>query len=220
MTQAISGWTVIGLFLLAAVTHAGGWAVVTVTLPDTVVVGQPVTVRYSVRQHGQRLLNGLQGRVEAWSGGTVISAPATATDKDGHYAATLTLPRAGTWTLDVVSGFPNGSGRAALRAVRPGDDTESALSPVAKGSGLFVSKGCATCHLEGMSSAPAIKGSGYEPQYLTQFLKRPPVRGANEWGMPDLELDEEEIASLVAYLNAARTRGSSSAQADSQVSRP
>ena len=153
------------------------------------------------------------GRVDARSGGTVIGAPATPLDEDGHYVATITLPSAGTWTLDVVSGFLDSSGRGALRAVQPGD-TVPALSAVAKGSGLFVSKGCATCHLDArMSSAPAIKESGYEPQYLTQFLKRPPVRGANEWGMPNLQLADAEVASLIAYLNAARTRVPSSAHA-------
>ena len=45
---------------------AGGWVVITVTeLPDSVVTNQPLTITYAVRQHGMRLLGGLDGRVEA-----------------------------------------------------------------------------------------------------------------------------------------------------------
>ena len=49
-----------------------------VRTPDTVVMGAPVTVTYAVRQHGQTLLNGLRGQIEARFGETVIHATATA----------------------------------------------------------------------------------------------------------------------------------------------
>lgn len=201
MARVLYGSTIV-ICLMTAMTHAGGWAVVTLTTPDAAIVGKPVTVRYAVRQHGQQLLGGLAGRVEARLNGMVISAPATPLDQDGYYAATLTLPVAGAWTLDVVSGFLASSGRGALRAVHAGE-TAPALSPVEKGRHLFVAKGCATCH-EGMASVPAIKKAGYDPQFLTRFLKSPPVRGENVWSMPNLGLGESEIAALVAYLNVSR----------------
>ena len=73
------------------------------------------------------------------------------------------------------------------------------LSPMVKEEQLFVSKGCATCHVEGMASAaPVLEVSGYEPRYLTQFLRKPPAPRGDEWRMPDLQLDETEIASIVA----------------------
>ena len=84
------------LFVSATVLDAGGWAVVTITAPDTVIVGQPVTVTYAVRQHGQRLIDDLRGHVEARLGDTVIKATANGRPAAGNYLATLTLPRAGT----------------------------------------------------------------------------------------------------------------------------
>ena len=199
------------LFVSATVLDAGGWAVVTITAPDTVIVGQPVTVTYAVRQHGQRLIDDLRGHVEARLGDTVIKATANGLPAAGNYLATLTLPRAGTWTLDVVSGFVDSTGRGALRVVEPGADVP-ALSPIVKGGRLFVSKGCATCHVEGMvSAAPVLGAPGYEPQHLTHFLRRPPAPRGNEWRMPDLQLDDAEIASLVAYVNAGRPRPGSAA---------
>jgi hypothetical protein len=192
-------------FLLAIATlDAGGWAVITVVrTPDTVVAGTPVTVTYAVRQHGQTLLNGLQGRIEARLGATVVQAAAADLPEAGHYAATFTLPRPGTWTIDIVSGFHGSDGRAALRVVEPGSNLP-ALSHEIRGQQLFASKGCATCHLQSWSSAPRLDPSGYEPGYLARFLASPPKPKGNEWRMPDLGLSGDEIASLVAFLNAAR----------------
>ena len=57
------------VFLTTAALDAGGWAVITVVrTPDTVVAGEPITVTYAARQHGQTLLNGLRGQIEARSG--------------------------------------------------------------------------------------------------------------------------------------------------------
>ena len=107
-------------FLTTAALDAGGWAVITVVTTDTVVAGEPVTVTYAARQHGQTLLNGLQGQIEVRLGETVIHVTATALSENGHYAAALTLPRGGTWTLDIESGFHGSAGRAAIRAIEPG----------------------------------------------------------------------------------------------------
>jgi hypothetical protein len=195
---------VVCVCLATAALDAGGWAVITVVRTlDTVVVGEPVTVTYAARQHGQKLLNGLQGRIEARFGETVIHATATALPEDGHYAASLTLPRAGTWTLDIDSGFHGSVGRAVLRAVDPGASV-SALSPGVRGQRLFASKGCARCHLESWSSAPRINPAGYETGYLTRFLTSPPRATGDEWRMPDLGLTRDEVASLVAFINPSR----------------
>jgi hypothetical protein len=195
----------IALVLLAtAALDAGGWAVITVVrTPDTVAVGEPVTVTYAARQHGQRLLNGLQGQIVARFGDLVVNAPSTALPEDGHYAATLTLPRAGTWTLDIESGFHGSTGRAALLAIESGASAP-VLSREIRGQRLFVSKGCATCHLESWSSAPRLNPKGYEGNYLTRFLTSPPKPRGDEWGMPNLGLTGDEVASLVAFLNMAR----------------
>jgi hypothetical protein len=196
--------TIACVFLVTAALDAGGWAVITVVrTPDTVVAGEPVTVTYAARQHGQTLLNGLQGQIEARLGETVIDATATALPENGHYAATLTLPRAGTWTLDIESGFHGSAGRAAIRAIEPGSSVP-ALSREVRGQRLFVSKGCVRCHLESWSSAPRLNPSGYETGYLTRFLTSPPTATGNEWRMPNLGLTGDEVASLVAFINPLR----------------
>lgn len=206
MSPAIRWIAAVACFVLTIATvDAGGWAVITVVrTPDTVIAGKPVTITYAVRQHGQTLLNGLQGRIEARFGATVVQAAAAPLAETGHYAATLVLLQAGTWTLDIVSGFDGSDGRAALRVVEAGSSVP-ALSHEIRGQRLFASKGCATCHLQSWSSAPRLNPSGYEADYLTRFLTNPPKPKGNEWRMPDLGLSADEVAPLVAFINAART---------------
>ncbi len=102
------------LFALLALTipaWAGGWAIVTLdTLPTQVVAGQPLTIGFVVRQHGQRPVEGLTPqitatRVDAYGS---YAAMATAQGETGHYQATLTFPNAGTWdwTIDAFGAFP------------------------------------------------------------------------------------------------------------------
>jgi hypothetical protein len=189
------------VLLATAAIDAGGWAVITVVrTPDSAAVGQPVTVTYAVRQHGQTLLNGLQGRIVARFGDLVVHGEAAALAEGGHYAATLTLPRAGTWTLDIESGFHGSTGRTDLTVTEQGSRAP-VLAPEERGQRLFVSKGCVRCHLESWSSAPKLNPKGYETGYLSGFLASPPKATGNEWRMPNLELTGDEVASLVAFIN-------------------
>ena len=49
--------------------YLGGWAAITVEeLPDYVVVDRPVTLTFTVRQHGVTRLSGLRPRIEARAG--------------------------------------------------------------------------------------------------------------------------------------------------------
>jgi hypothetical protein len=196
-------------FVFTVVLDAGGWAVVSVVrTPDTVIAGEPVTVTWAVRQHGQHLVDGLgpRGRIDARLGETVIHVPATALPEKGHYAATLKFPTAGAWTLDIVSGFGgmHGDGRAVMRVVEPGTQVP-VLSPEERGHRLFVSKGCERCHSNTFSNAPQLNPSGYETNYLARFLTSPPKPTGNEWRMPDLGLTSDEVASLVAFINSPRS---------------
>ena len=78
----------------------GGWAAITVRdLPDYVVAGQPVTLTFTVRQHGVRLLSGLSASVDARSGDDQVTTVAAPGRGEGQYAATLTLPRPGEWSI-------------------------------------------------------------------------------------------------------------------------
>jgi hypothetical protein len=204
MSPLLRWISALSLVLLPTVAlDAGGWAVITVVrTPEIVAAGQPVTVTYAARQHGQKLLNGLQGRIVARLGNTVVESATTALSEDGHYAGTLTLPQTGSWTLDIESGFHGSTGRAVLVAIRPGASAP-AFSREIRGQRLFVSKGCARCHLESWSSAPRLNPTGYETGFLTRFLASPPKPTGDEWRMPNLGLTSDEITSLVAFINTA-----------------
>ena len=202
------------LVLLPLLPHnAGGWAVVTVReLPDHAVAGQPLDLAYAVRQHGMTLVPGLRGRVVARAGAHEVSAAATPGARDGHYAARLTLPRAGEWTVTIHSGF--GTSNATLlplRVVDPGARALPALAESERGRHLFVAKGCVSCHthagsgMSGIAVGPELTNLRFPADYLARFLAdpsiKPPTTGAR---MPDLELAQREIAALVAFINADR----------------
>src|SRR5439155_21026858 len=88
--------------------NGGGWAAITVEdLPDQVVARQPVTLAFTVRQHGVKPIDGLKAKVAATAGSLEASAAATAGRETGQYTATLTLPQAGQWTITIHSGFGN-----------------------------------------------------------------------------------------------------------------
>lgn len=195
---------------------AGGWAVVTVEdLPDHVVAGRPVQLEFTVRQHGVEPVTGLEPQVEVRGRGAPMRAVAAPAGAAGRYRATLTLPEPGDWTLTVHSGL--GKSRVTLlpiAALAPGT-APAALSDSERGRRLFVAKGCVSCHLH-----RAVAGSGtYEvgpelterplaPDYLARFLADPSVsasnRGRGDGAMPDLDLDQTEIAALVAFLGGER----------------
>ena len=195
--------------------EAGGWVVITVTeLPDSISTNQPLTITYAVRQHGMRLLGGLDGRVEARTPrGPVVSVSAVPAREPGYYVATLTLPRADDWTVDIISGFGGQLDRSRVE-LSVLDDTRAArvLSAVERGQRLYVSKGCITCHAHGAvrgrstSAGPTLTRKLYEPDRLRRVLTAPSREERFEppnWQMPDLGLRDVEIEALMAFLNAA-----------------
>ncbi|MGH7427493.1 MAG: c-type cytochrome [Candidatus Methylomirabilaceae bacterium] len=205
----------VAMLLTLFALHFGGWAVITVEdLPDQVVVGQPVTLTFAVRQHGRTLLSGLNPRVEAKGGGQTVRAAAAPATGTGRYAATLTLPNAGAWTLTVYSGFgPSNVTLMPLPAVNPGRaPVEPALAT--RGQRLFVAKGCLTCHLH--TEVPAsgvvrvgadLSGRRYAAEYLQRFLADPSSVTTRRPGgeeMPDLNLAPREIAALTAFINGEK----------------
>ena len=201
------------LVVLAAIAlEAGGWAVITVKdLPDYVVVGKPVTLTYAVRQHGQQLLGGLDGRLEMRSDARLVRTAATATSETGYYSATFTLPYAGDWTINIVSGFAGGlsSSRIRMQAIEsPG--RVPLVSEAERGQRLFTGKGCVTCHVHASVASgfvpigPELTARRYQPEYLKRFLANPTQTPSAKFGsqMPNLDLRDTEITSLVAFINA------------------
>jgi mono/diheme cytochrome c family protein len=87
------------LLLLATIpAFAGGWAVITLDeLPSGAAAGEPLTIGFTVRQHGRTLMVGLSPKVTAALSGETLVFPAQAEGGPGHYTATLTLPKEGDW---------------------------------------------------------------------------------------------------------------------------
>jgi mono/diheme cytochrome c family protein len=205
--------------LLAAFAHnaAGGWAVTSVQdVPDYAVAGQPLTLTYAVRQHGEELHGDLNGTVSARSGTSSVSVDAKAASQRGYYTATLTLPNAGDWTITIASGFPKSHLKLLpIRAVAVGAPAPRALAPDERGRQLFVAKGCVTCHTHSDSKAevagpdgpPDLTDKTFAPTYLAEFLANPKIKPAankNGWQMPNQQLKQAEIAALVAFINSDR----------------
>jgi hypothetical protein len=98
----------IGLALLLALifippVFAGGWAVITLDeLPMDVVAGKPLTIGFTVRQHGITLMDGLYPTITATpSEGDSLLVSAESDGEPGHYTATLTFPREGNWEWSI-----------------------------------------------------------------------------------------------------------------------
>ncbi len=207
-------------FLTTLTTNAGGWAVITVEeLPNEFVMGRPVTLTYSVRQHGRTLLSGLRGSIEAQAAGQTVHEAASPGMDAGQYNVTFTLPRPGSWTITIHSGFGNSDVTLVpIPAVNAGRSA-TALSATDRGLHLFVAKGCVTCHVHPdvtgsgeVKVGPDLGGRRFAADYLQRFLADPNIattRGPGGFEMPDLKLDPQEIASLVAFINGERPTATS-----------
>jgi cytochrome c551/c552 len=206
---------VLGVTLMSVTAGAGGWGVITLRhLPDFVEVGKPLSLAFTVMPHGQQRATGLSGNVEAVSGSQRVSAAITEGQERGLYEATVVLPKAGDWTLTVNAGY-----RLTLlpiKAIESGSN-HAALTAAERGRRLFVAKGCVTCHQNSLATGnpavnvgPALVADKYQPEFLARMLADPkaniPPRPESPVRMPDLGLQQQEIASLVAFINAgART---------------
>lgn len=107
--------------LITIPAFAGGWAVITLDkLPSGAVAGEPLTVGFTVRQHGRTLMAGLYPKVTAILGEEKLVFPADAEGGPGHYTATLTLPKAGDWQW-AIDAFTMHQPMPALSVVAPAD---------------------------------------------------------------------------------------------------
>src|SRR5256885_6298623 len=139
-----------GLFLASLIAGAiGGWAVIPVEqLPDFVTAGRPVPLTFTVRQHGVTRLSGLKPSIEARSGNVTTTAAASPGRETGQYVSTLSLPRAGEWTITIHSGFLDRRVTLLpLAAIAAGAAAPAPPSEPERGRRLLVAKGCVTCHV-------------------------------------------------------------------------
>jgi len=206
---------------LAAVTaYAGGWATVTVkTMPEYLIAGKPAELRLLVRQHGVSPIDGLTVAVRATApGGIEANAFAkSVAGAKGEYRALLTVPSAGEWTIRIETDWPATPPLLPVTATRDGSSAPAALSQIARGKRLFVSKACLTCHVNKevsggnlLSAGPELTRRTFQPDYLRKFLAdpaatlgkaSPPQVGE----MPNQQLTADEIEALVAFMNRERT---------------
>jgi cytochrome c551/c552 len=99
-----------------------------------------------------------------------------------------------------------------LRVVESGSQPQTVMSAAERGRALFVAKGCVTCHQNNLKTSnqemnvgPALLPQKYQPDYLARMLADPasliPPRPESPVRMPNLHLEQQEIASLVAFIN-------------------
>jgi mono/diheme cytochrome c family protein len=183
-------------------------------LPDAVTAARPVTLTFSVRQHGHTLLDNLRPSIDAvpLRGGDPIRVDAVSAGGKGRYTSTITLPDTGQWRLTINSGF--GSNHVDLDpiAVIGAGQPAPAFAAAQRGRRLFVAKGCITCHIHGdvtgsgvVPVGPTLTGLRLPADFLQQFLADPsilPPAQQTNGGMPNLDLKPAEIAALVSFINS------------------
>lgn len=122
-------FTLLLSLVFAIPAFAGGWAVITLDeLPAGVAAGEPLTVGFTVRQHGRTPMSGLEPTI------TAMSSPedrfivyAQPDGKPGHYTAALTFPKEGDWEWSIQA-FTMDQPMPVLRVAAPG----AAIQPVIK----------------------------------------------------------------------------------------
>ena len=192
----------------------GGWAVVTVeNAPDHFVVGKPATFDFVVRQHGVEALRELRPSVEARSGSRRVEGRAWETPTAGVYRASITIPETGDWAVTIGSGFGGSKGRLLPTAAIAAGAKAPVRTEAERGRQLFASAGCVTCHVHASvkleplikEGAPDLTDKRFAADYLAKFLADPSIKPRSpnmRMEMPNLKLREQDIASLVAFINA------------------
>lgn len=126
----------LGLALISALVpaipvFAGGWAVIVLDeLPTSVVAGEPLTIGFTVLQHGRTPMEGLDPIVTAkLSLGEKFVVKAEPGKKPGHYVATLIFPKEGNWNWSIQA-FSMDQPMPTLSVAAPADGVAS--QPVVK----------------------------------------------------------------------------------------
>jgi len=212
---------------LAQPVAAGGWGVTTIDeMPQTIVAGDKIEIRLAVRQHGVRLMDGIEPVLAFANGKDRIEVKAQPISRDkkdvGHYVATIVFPKAGEWQWEMTSFPPQrmmpvqviepAQRLRVLRSARLA--TATPAGQVALGKALFMSKGCFVCHAHSaiaqsgifrnaypFGNAPDLTQRGLSATYLQTWLKNPQaVKPQTQ--MPNFGLKDVEIRALAAFLTA------------------
>ena len=93
--------------------------------------------------------------------------------------------------------------------VAPQANDPPIVAPAAEGKALFQAKGCASCHTHqavatsgdhGYNAGPDLSNYRADPAYLERWLGNPQEIKPNT-PMPNLDLSDNEIAALTAFLS-------------------
>jgi Cytochrome c len=211
MKRGLSLLLIICTLVSPSTAHAGGWGVTTLDAwPQNVVVGKPVTVSFTIRQHGIHVITWVQPEFVFRNVSTqeTFQVKATTRERLPRFIATMTFPSAGEWSWEMTSfpmqRFPN------LTVF----ETQPTTQPPLDGKTLFVVKGCFMCHAHsavsrsgefsnayGAGGAPTLSPNKWEAEYLRTWLKDPKaVKPKTQ--MPNLGLRNKEIEALVTFLTA------------------
>lgn len=97
------------LLMAPAVAHAGGFATTGLSsTPDGLRAGEAWKVELTVLQHGRTPLSELSPEIVTVNAdGNRTTFRAKPTGRPGHYAATVSFPKAGQWRYVVYDGFNN-----------------------------------------------------------------------------------------------------------------
>ena len=106
----------------------------------------------------------------------------------------------------VTSGPPTAETRplSQLPATKPGSSTEALNPQIKQGRAIFDVRGCAACHGiagTGTQIAPALASAGQrmQPPELASLLQHPNQR-MRDGGMPPVNINEQSMSALVAYV--------------------
>lgn len=97
------GLSLIFTFIFAIPAFAGGWAVITLDeVPTGIVAGEPITIGFTVLQHGKTPMNDLAPTITAnLDKEQEFVVDAKPDGKPGHYTATVTFPKDGDWMWSI-----------------------------------------------------------------------------------------------------------------------
>jgi cytochrome c2 len=124
-------------FVITVPAFAGGWAVITLDeLPSGAVTGEPLTVGFTVRQHGRTLMTGLYPKVTAILGEEKLEFPAQAEGGPGHYTATMTLPKDGEWNW-AIEAFTMYQPMPAIQVTGAGTTVANSPAPALPAASLL-----------------------------------------------------------------------------------
>jgi mono/diheme cytochrome c family protein len=206
------------LSTVAAGPHVGGGTLISMDeVPDYFVVGQPVTLSFTARQHGQFVGLNAYGFIGA------NGAELTVERYGDQFSAKYTPKQPGPVSVSLQVGQNSTVGQGDARrqaiivsraldlipieAINAGH-APPALAPAERGRRLFVAKGCASCHhhsaVERSGGGIDLTGRTYGYNWLASLINDPysvlPPRQSEFGGMPPFNMPYEDVEAIGAFL--------------------